>query len=309
MYRMNFGKPDPQAKPSSKPIAPNGVVMNSTDSTTPTAPGGFSGGQPQPRAHTGQASSSIALNHGNMVPTMQHATAGYHMQSIGHPNIRPNFQSHPSFRNVNQPVQYRQHVQQIFQHYPITHNQIVQHAGFLDQTAPNSPVGIPNNTAAGTQLQHQMSGNPHSTMAASVMTQQPQPSQPSQPVQPAQPAAPQMTMNETVVLVEKRMKEEEIDFDADIDGIDDVDRFSEAYNRVKQRLTPDLAKDFPEDTAQQKVLALGFYKSIRHWLNPLAGGSKKAFNRIKSMDKFSVKLVAWKLLVSKSRVLVRIDTS
>lgn len=284
MDRKTIGDTASKAKPNLKPIASNGGVMNLTALTAPTALGGFSSGQPQPRAHTGQASSSIALNHGNIVPTMQHATAGYRMQSMGHPNMRQNF--HGRFPNAR--------VQQIFQHYPITNNRFIQHAGLLDQTAPNSQVGIPNNAAARKRLHHQMSGNAHSTAVASAMAQRAQLAQLSQP---AQPATPQMTMAETMKVYKEREKQDDINFNDDIQSFEDVHRFSEAEKRLSLVPTPKLARDYPTDTAQQQALANDLYNSLDYWSTPNVAGSKMAINRIKSKSKFSIKLVAWKLLV------------
>lgn len=289
MDRKTVGNTASKAKPNLKPIASNDGVMNLTAPTTPSALGGFSSGQPQPRTHTGQASSSVALNHGNMVPTMQHATAGYRMQSLGHPNMRQSFQGHflPNTR-----------VQQIFQHYPITNNRFVQHAGFLDQTPPNSQVGIPNSAAARNRLHHKMSGNAHPTAVASAMGQRAQPVQPSQL---AQPATPQMTMAETEARFKELEKKDNFNFNDDIQGLDDAHRLSEAEKRLSLVPTPQLARDYPTDTAQQQALACGLFDSLSYWLTPNVAGSKMAINRIKSKSIISMALVAWKLLVFKSQ--------
>lgn len=147
-----------------------------------------------------------------------------------------------------------------------------------------------------------MFGNPHpaqgmSSASASVMTQLPK---------PAQAATPQMSMDEAITLVKNRQKEKEINFEDDIQGLEDLPMFAEAEKRAILKPTLALANDFPVDKAGQKVLALGFYNSLMSWLTQAKPGvSKMAMNRLKSKNKFSFKMAAWKLLVFKSHYLAR----
>lgn len=310
--------------------------------TAPNGPGEYSVNLPQNATPTGYDSFTVAQN---LTPTSQYgpalAIAGSQVESLNfHPtsehNMQPGLQNrtnlryqskvqtqcrpnyHPSIQN-----QAKNHYQPMAQNYPM-----IQNVSLLVGTSPAA-----NNTPIRAQHQRQMFGDPHSTATASRLnvsqamqsartSGMAQPTHPAQPAQPAQTeqtkqtaqqaqqAAHEKKVVEAIETLKGLKKKRKIDFGDHIHSSSDAALFSEAEQRMNMKLTPELAKDFPKDSAQQGVLARDLANVLESWKTRVQpGASKGAIKRIKSKEEILILLNAWKIMVINSRSLMWLDSS
>lgn len=186
--------------------------------------------------------------------------------------------------------------------------------------APNYPVAqdqpsfhyhysveAPNNTGPRTRYQHQLLANPQTVQATNrtrpfagdhAMAQFVHTTQPVDPMQPAQPVSPQLSTDADVEQVREWLQEQNVPFQGRIRNFQDAAKYREAERRIRQKLTPDLADDYPMDEAEQLELAQRLFNAFMVWSTGRhPGWTPQAINKVKFQANFIVELTAWHLLV------------
>lgn len=243
--------------------------------------------------------------HGEQTVYSQAPVRGHHMAE-NHTAVRHMQGVQRQHMPQNQPIPPNQHM---VQNQPNIH-QYHAKAQFFGCSAPSSQTGgsatAPPRTLYGEQPWSQTQTTPSMSRAGPSTSSQPM----ARAVPPSQSEKGWRPTPEDIVQVQEWLDEGDSKFGHRIQNFRDMLKYKEAERRTRVKPTPGLAKDLPQDKAQQKDLAERLFNAFMIWRADTPGWTKQAINKVCKRNNFIRELTAWLIVVRyrRSRSLANVET-